>query len=224
MTFSITINIIFPKLNLKMSESKLLKVIFCFISGMSSLDPIKWTVQKSEKNKWHHQFPKWTFFSGRQTWSEKSSSFSKIMETFYDAGGGVGISRNRGRLKGPQTKWSPTKWSSTSTSILLLYLLILEVAAFQQNFGKIGKSEQTKNFLVQCRGKLLSKEAIFARHTFAWFDHNGLLLAPAIRCSLKVRDIESLVLLLGRLKVANDVWILYLILFVKILDQMFHVP
>ncbi len=38
-------------------------------------------------------------------------------------------------------------WSST-TSILLLYLLVLEVAAFQQNFGKIGKCAK----LLQQRG------------------------------------------------------------------------
>ena len=47
-------------------------------------------------------------------------------------------SGHRGRLKGPSA--SSGMWSST-TSILLLYLLVLEVAAFQQNFGKIGKSE-----------------------------------------------------------------------------------
>ena len=47
-------------------------------------------------------------------------------------------SRGRRRLKGPSA--SSGMWSSTTT-ILLLYLLVLEVAAFQQNFGKIGKSE-----------------------------------------------------------------------------------
>ena len=47
-------------------------------------------------------------------------------------------SRGRRRLKGPSA--SSGMWSSTTT-ILLLYLLVLEVAAFQQNFGKIGKSQ-----------------------------------------------------------------------------------
>ena len=50
----------------------------------------------------------------------------------------AGFGGRRGRLKGPSA--SSGMWSSTTT-ILLLYLLVLEVAAFQQNFGKIGKSE-----------------------------------------------------------------------------------
>ena len=45
----------------------------------------------------------------------------------------------RGRLKRPSSSsTSAGMWSST-TSILLLFL-VLEVAAFQQNFGKIGKT------------------------------------------------------------------------------------
>lgn len=50
------------------------------------------------------------------------------------------VYQRRGRLKRPSA--SLGMWSST-TSILLLYLLVLEVAAFQQNFGKIGKSKLT---------------------------------------------------------------------------------
>ena len=56
-------------------------------------------------------------------------------------------SRGRRRLKGPSA--SSGMWSSTTT-ILLLYLLVLEVAAFQQNFGKIGKSQ----LLTRLRGHL----------------------------------------------------------------------
>ena len=50
----------------------------------------------------------------------------------------AGFGGRRGRLKGPS---APSGMWSSTTSILLLYLLVLEVAAFQQNFGKIGKSE-----------------------------------------------------------------------------------
>ena len=61
---------------------------------------------------------------------------------------GPATSGHRGRLKRPSA--SSGMWSST-TSILLLYLLVLEVAAFQQNFGKIGKSGPSELLLLLSR-------------------------------------------------------------------------
>ena len=45
----------------------------------------------------------------------------------------------RGRLKRPSSSSTAAGMWSSTTSILLLFL-VLEVAAFQQNFGKIGKT------------------------------------------------------------------------------------
>ena len=84
-------------------------------------------------------------------------------------------SRGRRRLKGPSA--SSGMWSSTTT-ILLLYLLVLEVAAFQQNFGKIGKSQ----LLTRLRGH--------SQATMTNFWHFSDSLSPWLTVSLhKIRFI-----------------------------------
>ena len=105
----------------------------------------------------------------------------------------------RGRLKGPS---APSGMWSSTTSILLLYLLVLEVAAFQQNFGKIGKSElllllslgwQSSRALVGLGGqsklgavlrgaaaqrgavrrRVIARKGPILLHHFTWFDHGA---------------------------------------------------